>query len=85
VSLNLQNVFPSATSQMRHVVYACYQPASLASPADLEEKQAGYRDFMLTTHWPAMNIKKYDTKNAIGKSLPTLVSVGRASSLLRPT
>jgi len=63
----LQNVFPAATTSMRHVVYACYQPASLATPADLERKRAGYREYMLTTHWPSMNIKTYEAKNAIGE------------------
>jgi hypothetical protein len=53
---------------MRHVVYACHQPASLATPADLEEKQAGYRGYKLTTHWPSMNIKTYDTEDAVGEA-----------------
>ena len=58
---------------MRHVVYACYQPVSMASEQDLEQKKEAYEKYRLTTHWPAMNIRLYDDASAVGKMLtPTL-------------
>lgn len=40
----------------RFVVYCCYQPRALATPTDLETKQDAYREYKVTTHWPAQNV-----------------------------
>ena len=55
---------------MRHVVYTCYQPASMASDQDLQQKQEAYKQFRLTTHWPALNIRLYDDASAVGEHKP---------------
>lgn len=72
----MQNVFPEATTEMRHVVYTCYQPADLATESDLAQKKAAYDQFRLTTHWPAMNIRLYDDESAVGR-LFLLLSPGQ--------
>ena len=68
-----QNVFPAATNSMRHVVYTCYQPASMADERDLQQKQQAYKQFRLTTHWPAKNIRLYDDASAVGMPSLSLV------------
>lgn len=40
----------------RHVLYTCYQPAALATEADLAAKQRAYEGYRITTHWPAQNV-----------------------------
>ena len=36
----------------------------MATPADLERKRRAYREYVLTTHWPAMNVALHD--NSVG-------------------
>lgn len=69
VHLGLQNVFPRRITDFRHAVYTCYQPASMASGADIQEKQRAYQEHLLTTHWPAMNIRLYERDQAVGATL----------------
>ena len=63
----LQNVFPDATKDFRHVVYTCYQPAAMASAKELEEKKRIYDNFLISTHWPAMNVAAHG--NGEGKHI----------------
>lgn len=69
-----QNTFPRKLQAFRHVVYTCYQPASMATQADLCKKQKAYEQYLLTTHWPAMNIRLYERNQAIGE-LPDLPGI----------
>ena len=34
----------------------CYQPVSMATPADLELKRRAFEDYRVTTHWPAAGV-----------------------------
>ena len=52
----LQNTIPQFSEQWRHVVYACYQPRTLATEADLAAKRKAWDDYAVTTHWPAANV-----------------------------
>ena len=54
-----QNVLPSKTERWRHVVYACYQPAALATPGDLMTKREAWDDYRVTTHWPAQHVSLF--------------------------
>ncbi len=38
----------------------------MADERDLQQKQQAYKQFRLTTHWPAMNIRLYDDASAVG-------------------
>lgn len=55
----LQNVLPRSTDRWRHVVYACYQPRALATEQDLDVKRTAWRDFRVTTHWPAQQVSLF--------------------------
>ena len=55
----LQNVFPEKTTSFRHVVYTCYQPASMADEAGMAEKKRMYKNYLISTHWPAMNVASH--------------------------
>jgi len=59
------NTGPEQLKQWRHVVYACYQPRSMASPRDLEVKARAYARRQLTTHLPAQDIRVYDEEFAV--------------------
>ena len=39
----------------------------MASTAELQQKQTAYNDYLLTTHWPGMNIQTYERDQAVGK------------------
>ncbi len=38
------------------MLYTCYQPAAMASEADLAAKREAYQQYRITTHWPAANV-----------------------------
>lgn len=47
-------------------MYACYQPRSLATEADLAAKRAAWDDYAVTTHWPAANVSVTSGLDKIG-------------------
>ena len=52
-------MLPEHTDAWRHVVYACYQPRSMASEKDLAVKRAAWDGYCITTHWPAANVELF--------------------------
>ncbi len=60
----MQNTAPDVIKQWRHVVYACYQPRSMASDNDLRLKKKAWDEHSITTHLPAQNIRIYDAEFA---------------------
>ncbi|KAK9792461.1 hypothetical protein WJX73_006649 [Symbiochloris irregularis] len=63
------NVLPEKTDQWRHVVYTCYQPASLATEQDLQRKEQAWREYRVTTHWPAQNVSLFNNATDTQKEL----------------
>jgi len=63
------NVLPQG-KQARSVVYTCYTPAALATPADLEKKKGIFERRERTTHWPHRNFWKASKILRFGKEDP---------------
>ncbi|KAK9828670.1 hypothetical protein WJX72_001442 [[Myrmecia] bisecta] len=59
-----QNCLPDYRKDFRHVVYVCYQDRALASPHDMQLKQQAWDDYLVTTHWPAMNVTVFPRKGS---------------------
>lgn len=58
-----QNVPPAETpTRERCVVYVCYQPRALATPATLAKRIDAYVNYRMTTHWPATRVILFPKK-----------------------
>ncbi|KAH8755962.1 hypothetical protein F5882DRAFT_481916 [Hyaloscypha sp. PMI_1271] len=60
------NVLPEGEN-VRAVIYACYTPASLATPEDLHRKKEIFERRERTTHWPHRNFWRADEILRLGK------------------
>ena len=47
------NAYATRPNLPRHVIYTCYQPRALATAANLRKKAEAYRNYRVTSHWPA--------------------------------
>jgi hypothetical protein len=62
-------VYPT-TQTIRTIIYACYTPAAMASPEDLQKKKEIFERWEATTHWPHINIHSQGKAMIDGKIDP---------------
>ncbi|CAG8918562.1 unnamed protein product [Penicillium salamii] len=61
--------FPES-DEIRTIIYACYTPASHATPEDLKKKAELFHRWETTTHWPHCNIHGHGKAMVDGKIDP---------------
>lgn len=62
-------------SDMRSVVYLCYQPRSAITEANLKKKQKAFKEMRMTTHYP-VKIKLFGmTPRTYGKEIPKITLI----------
>ncbi|PYH68358.1 phytanoyl-CoA dioxygenase family protein [Aspergillus vadensis CBS 113365] len=61
--------FPES-DEIRTIIYACYTPASHATPEDLKKKAELFHRWETTTHWPHCNIHGHGKAMVDGKVDP---------------
>jgi hypothetical protein len=61
--------FPES-DEIRTIIYACYTPASHATPEDLKKKAEIFHRWETTTHWPHCNIHGHGKAMVDGKVDP---------------
>lgn len=62
-------VYPQS-DKIRTIIYACYTPAAMAPPEELEKKKEVFKIWGATTHWPHINVHSHGKAKVDGEVDP---------------
>ena len=55
---------------IRCIIYLCYMPRSMATPAQLRKKRKAFEEMRSTTHWPCKSILFGKNPQTYGNEIP---------------